>query len=189
MYNALKEIIKDEAILSNRFNVGDKSFYIKEDDPSAKCRRVTLTNFDSESTTFGFELDCKHRNIKCKNMQKKSPYLKDGKGYDSGNDAVIFANLNGNDYIFIIDLKDNSNNRDKLKQLKSSTCFVDYLKSILKIFHQKNIDRIKPIYIIFSEHGNNLRATGGKKTPSQVGDFYVYHEPCKQSHFSIKRYI
>lgn len=35
MYNALKEIIKDEAILSNRFNVGDKSFYIKEDDPSA----------------------------------------------------------------------------------------------------------------------------------------------------------
>lgn len=70
-------------------------------------------------------------------MQKKSPYLKDGKGYDSGNDAVIFANLNGNDYIFIIDLKDNSNNRDKLKQLRKFYLFCRLLKVNSQNFSSK----------------------------------------------------
>ncbi len=161
MYRFLKEIIKKEAILEH-YNSFENSFYIKEDDPSAKCRRVELLGLETPETTLCFELDSKK--IKCDNKHKLSPYFNDGKNLDKGNDAILFTQINSNNYIFIIELKDDSTNSKLVRQLKSSTCFVDYLKSILKNIYDVNISNIVPIYLVYSEHGNNLRSTGNSRS-------------------------
>lgn len=157
MYDILKEIIKNEAILEH-YNSAENSFFIKETDPSAKCTKIVLDGFDDINTTIGFELDCKK--IKCGTYHKLSPYFNDGKNLDKGNDAIIFSKINLQNYIFICELKDDSASSKLDKQLKSSTCFVDYLKSILNNFHGINIKALSPIYLVFSKHGNNLRPTG-----------------------------
>lgn len=187
MFERLKDIIKDEAILKH-YNSEENSFYIKETDVSAKCRKIKFVGFDDENTTLGFELDCK--DIKCeKNSHKLSPYFNNGKDLDKGNDAIIFTQINSQDYIFICELKDDSTSSKLDKQLKSSTCFVEYLKSILNNFYGINILNIKPIYIVFSEHGNNLRPTGHSRAqPRNHKGLDIYFQNCRDN-VNIKSFI
>lgn len=183
MYDTLKIIIKNEAILKN-FNSSEQSFHIKENDKLAKCQRVDLVGFENENTTFCFELDSKSKEIKCNRLHKLSPYFNDGIDLDKGNDAIIFTRVEEKDYIFISELKDNSANSEIIKQLKSSTCFVDYIKSILKnIYHIKNIDKIIVKYLVFSMSGNNLRLTGATRNKSIEKDgLLIYFSNCCNKH-------
>jgi len=179
MIEELKDILKSEAILSH-YNSSKNTFFIKETDPSAKCKRVEFVGFDNEDKTIGFELDCKHRNIKCNSNHKLSPYFNNGKDLDKGNDAIIFTEIDSKNYIFICELKDDSSNSKIDKQLKSSTCFVDYLKSILKNFYEVDLKNINPIYLVFSQHGNNLRPTGESRTqPITKGGLEVFFLNCR----------
>ncbi|MEV9527372.1 hypothetical protein AB0W38_02080 [Aliarcobacter butzleri] len=189
MYGKLKYIIKKEAILKN-YNSSINSFCIKENDKLAKCKKVELVGFENESTTFCFELDSKDKNIKCGKYHKLSPYFNDGIDLDKGNDAIIFTRIENIDYIFISELKDDSKSSEIIKQLKSSTCFVEYLKSILKnIYDIENVDKIIIRYLVFSMSGNNLRPTGmtRRKAINKSG-LSIYFSNCCERH-NIKSFI
>lgn len=183
MYDLLKKIIKNDAILKH-YCSKENSFYIKETDSLAKCKRVELLGFESESTTFCFELDSKKPGIKCNRLHKLSPYFNDGIDLDKGNDAIICTQIKNKDYIFISELKDDSKSSEIIKQLKSSTCFVEYLKSILKnIYDINNTEKIIIKYLVFSVHGNNLRPTGAtRRKPVEKDGLLIYFTNCSIKH-------
>lgn len=186
MYSKLLEIIRKEAILK-QFDSSKNTFHIKETDKLSKCKNVTLIGFEDENKTFCFELDSK--NIKCNKLHKLSPYFNDGLDLDKGNDAIIFAHLDNKNHIFICELKDDSKSNEIIKQLKSSTCFIDYLKSIFKNIYGINIDSIPIYYLLFSSHGNNLRPTGKSRAkPKEIDGLKIFFNNCQQEHH-IKKFI
>ena len=189
MYDLLKQIIKQDAILNN-YCSSENSFYIKEMDKLAKCKRIELLGFENESKTFCFELDSKSKNILSNRKHKLSPYFNDGIDLDKGNDAIIFTQISDKNYIFIIELKDDSQSSEIVKQFKSSTCFIDYLKSILKNIYSCNyIDKIEVKYLVFSKHGNNLRPTGeSRRSPFKKNGLEIYFNNCSAKH-NIKSFI
>ena len=184
MYDILKDIIYDKAQLKH-YNSSENSFYIKETDKLAKCKKVELLKFESENTTFGFELDSKH--VKCAGSHKLSPYFENKKGLDKGNDAVIFTKIKGNHYIFICELKDGA--MGYISQFKSSYCFVEYLKSVLEIFHSVKVDNIIIKYIVFSTKATVVNPTNGKYISKNQNGFDVYHVNCRRKHYYIECFI
>lgn len=188
MYDSIRSIIKNDAILNN-FNSSQNSFIIKELDVLAKCNKVELIGFENEATTICFELDSKNKNLKCNRLNKLSPYFKDGIDLDKGNDAIIFTKIDSKDYIFICELKDDSNHRELIKQFKSSTCFLDYLKSILKNIYNKNVDCVSVKYLVFCKHGNNLKPTGNcRNVPKVIGGLPIFFKNCSLKH-NIKSFL
>ena len=179
MYEILKDIIYDKAQLKN-YNSSKNSFYIKENDKLAKCKKIELLKFESENTTFGFELDTK-------GIKKVSQYFENNKGLDKGNDAIIFTTLNSKQYIFICELKDGG--KGYLSQFKSSSCFIDYLKSILKNFYNKNLDNTIIKYIVFSKHAQQMNVTKGKYITTNISGFDIYHVNCKSGKYYIESFI
>lgn len=105
MYDVLKDIIHKDAQLKN-YNSSNNNFFIKESEENAKCKKITLCNFESEAITMGFKLDSKSKSIKCGRLHKISPYFADGKNLDKGNDGIIFTTLDNKQYVFICELKD-----------------------------------------------------------------------------------
>ena len=181
MYDDLKDIICSKAHL-NHYNSGNNSFYIKETDRLAKCKRIDLLEFESEDTTFGFELDCKK--IKCGGIHKISPYFENKKGLDKGNDAIIFSTIKEKKYVFICELKDGG--KGFISQFKSSSCFVDYLKSILKRYKNIDISNLIFKYIVFSQYGSLHKTTKGKYKSSVQEGFEIYHVKCEQAKYYIE---
>lgn len=184
MYDQLKNIIYDKAHLKH-YDSNIDSFYIKESDKLAKCKRIELLNFESEDTTFGFELDCKK--IKCRGIHKISSYFENNKGLDKGNDAIIFTTLKDKHYVFICELKDGG--KGFISQFKSSSCFVDYLKSILKRFKNINTNDLIFKYIVFSMNGSLKTTTQGKYISSIQEGFDVYHVDCSKKKYYIESFI
>ena len=179
MYKKLKEIIYKKAHL-NHYNSSQNSFYIKENDANAKCRRIDLLQFESEDVTFGFKLDLKKIN-------KISQYFENGQGADKGNDAIIFTTIKGQQYVFICELKDGG--RGYIAQFKSSSCFVDYLNSILKRIYGIDANKVIFKYILFSSKGRSGSTTRGKPVSSEQDGLDVYHMRCDRSPYYITSFI
>lgn len=186
MYDKLKDCIYCEAHLNN-FNSSINSFHIKEYSKSAKCRRIDLLKFESEMSFFAFALDSDK--VKCGTSQKISPFFTNKKGLDKGNDALIFTKIKEKDYIFICELKDGGKPRDFIPQFKSSICFVDYLKSILKNFYGIKTDNLIIKYIVFSTIANQLDTTDGKFISTSIHGFDVYHVNCEIKNYYIESFI
>jgi len=186
MYDRLKDFIYSESHLNN-FNSSNNSFYIREDDKSAKCKRIDLLKFESEVSFFAFALDSKK--TKCGTSQKLSPFFTNKKGLDRGNDALIFTKIEGSDYIFICELKDGGKAKDFIPQFKSSTCFVDYIKSILKNFYGIQSSNLIVKYIVFSNIASQLDTTDGKFIFTTIQGFDVYHVNCEIKNYYIKSFI
>lgn len=186
MYSELKAFIYQEAHLKN-FNSSDNSFYIKENDSGAKCKRIDFLKFESESNFFAFALDSDK--VKCGKCQKISPFFTNKKGLDKGNDALIFTQIKGKDYIFICELKDGGKPRDFIPQFKSSLCFVDYLKSILKNFYDKKTVDSMVKYVVFSQVAHQLGTTDGKFISTTIQGFDIYHVNCSIKHYYIESFI
>jgi len=186
MYDKLKDFIYNKAHLNN-FNSSNNSFYIKEIDPSAKCRRVDLLKFESEDNFFAFALDSDK--AKCGASQKISPFFTNKKGLDKGNDALIFTKIKGDDYIFICELKDGGKAKDFIPQFKSSACFVDYIKSILKNFYDIQSNNLIVKYIVFSNVASQLDTTDGKFISTPIKGFDVFHVNCEIKNYYIKSFI
>jgi len=186
MYLKLKDFIYPKAHLNN-FNSSNNSFYIKETDPSAKCRRIDLLKFESQSNFFAFALDSS--SVKCGTSQKISPFFTNKKGLDKGNDALIFTRIKDNDYVFICELKDGGKVKDFIPQFKSSTCFIEYIKSILKRFYGIKTDNLIFKYIVFSCVAPQLDTTDGKFISTKIDDFDVYHVNCTNKNYYIESFI
>lgn len=186
MYSQLKTFIYEKAHLKN-FNSGDNSFYIKENDINAECKRIDLLKFESEESFFAFALDSDK--VKCGTSQKISPFFTNKKGLDKGNDALIFTKIKGKEYIFICELKDGGKARDFIPQLKSSICFVDYLKSILKNFYNIQTNNLIIKYIVFSQVAQQLDTTDGKFISTMIHGFDVYHVNCSIKNYYIQSFI
>lgn len=183
MYDILKDIIFDEAQLKH-YDSSKNSFYIKENS-EALCKRIDLMCFESEETTFGFELD--NKNIKYKGIHKVSPYFMNGKGFDKGNDGIIFTTIKDKHYVFICELKDGG--KGFISQFKSSSCFVDYLKAILKRYYEINIDSICMKYIVFSNKGSLVQTTKGKFISNKKEKMDIYHVNCSRKKYYIESFI
>lgn len=183
MYDILKEIIYDKAQLKH-YDSSENSFYIKENG-QAECKKITLLKFESESTTFGFELDCK--DVKYKGIHKISPYLANGKGFDKGNDGIIFTTIKEQKYVFICELKDGA--KGFISQFKSSKVFVEYVKSILKVYYGKSTDNMIMKYIVFSKKGNLFKTSNGKFVKSKQDGVDFYHLPCSKMKYYITSFI
>jgi len=184
MYETLKNIISTKAQLKNYIS-DENSFYIKESDRLAKCKRVDLLKFESEDSTFAFELDSK--DIRCSRKHKLSPYFEDKQGLDKGNDAIIFTTIKDKQYIFICELKDGATGY--ISQFKSSFCFVEYLKSILKTFHNFKLDDAIIKYIVFSTKATAVNPTNGKYISSNQKGFDIFHVNCKRKKYYIESFI
>ncbi|MFK5976377.1 MAG: hypothetical protein QM493_07710 [Sulfurovum sp.] len=183
MYNILKDIIYDKAQLKN-YNSEENSFYIKENS-QAECNRIDLLKFESEDNTFGFELDCKM--IKYKGIHKISPYFENGKGFDKGNDAIILTSIANQQYIFICELKDGA--KGFISQFKSSRVFIDYLKSILKVYYDIKMNTLNIKFIVFSKKGSLNTNVKGKFYVSKQDGIEFYHLPCSRKHYYITSFI
>ena len=176
MIGYLKQIIYKNAILNN-FIDSDNSFYIKEDDKLAKCKRINLKGFKKESL-FAFRLDVK-------NIKKISNYLSNKEGFDKGNDAIIFNQLDSQNYIFICELKDSG--KGYLTQFKSSISFVEYILSILKNFYGINValKDFNIVYIVFANK-DEMRTTKGKIIPTRQDGFEIYKLDCRKKNFYVQ---
>ncbi len=179
MYEILKDIIYKKSQL-NSYNSNENSFYIRENDSLAECKRVDLLKFESENTTFGFELDCK-------SIKKISLYFENGKNLDKGNDAIIFTTIKNQKYVFICELKDGA--KGYVNQFKSSYCFVEYLKAILQNIYNKDIGNIIVKYILFSKKGSIKTQTNGKYISSIQQGIEIYHVNCKKKKYYIESFV
>lgn len=167
----IKQIIEPTVRLPE--NTSDASdaikITIKETKAQAKCRKIELTGFQ-KGKIVSFSLDAKH---------KISEYInKSCKDITKGCDAVIFAEIKNKNYILICELKsDDPKGCDK--QFISSSCFVDYIDSILKKFYGKNFSDFVLEYILFTTKKFNKRATSVKaKNYVDFGNLKVLVEPC-----------
>lgn len=189
MYSVLKDIIFDKAQLKNFYvspHNGKNCFSIKETSPSAKCKKIDLVGFESENTTFAFELDSKQ--AKCGRIAKISPYFENKKGLDKGNDGIIFTTLKGKKYVFICELKDGG--KGHIAQFKSTSCFVDYLKSILKRFYNVDVSNLIFKYIVFSKYGTVQKDTRGNYMSKTQSGFEVYNmKCCDKAEYYIESFI
>lgn len=186
MYSELRSFIYHKAHLNN-FNSSNNSFYIKETDSKAKCKRVDLLKFESATDFFAFALDSPK--VKCGTAQKVSPFFVNKKDLDKGNDALIFTKIKGNYYVFICELKDGGKPKDFIPQFKSSTCFVDYLKAILGNFYSIKTDNLIVKYIVFSNIAGQLDTTDGKFISTKIQNFDIYHVNCAISNYYIESFI
>lgn len=183
MYNILKEIIYDKAQLKN-YNSKENSFYIKET-AQVECKRIDLLHFESEDSTFGFELDSKK--IRCKGIHKISPYFENGKGFDKGNDGIILTTIKNQQYIFICELKDGA--QGFISQFKSSWVFIDYLKSILKVYYDIEMNNSNIKFIVFSKKGSLNTNVKGKFNLTKQNGIDFYHLPCSRKYYYITSFI
>lgn len=172
MYGKLKDIIYNKAHI-NTFHLSrthqKNCFILKESAVGAKCQEVSLIGFEDSLTTFGFELDTK-------GIKKISQYFENGKGLDKGNDGIVFTTLKNKRYVFVCELKDGA--KGHIAQFKSTSCFVDYLKSILKRFHDIDTDDLIFKYIVFSKYGTNTKDTKGRYIHRSRDGFDVYNMKC-----------
>lgn len=185
MYKILKDIIYKKAHI-NTFHISTRHnkncFTIKETALNAECKEINLIGLESSSTTFGFELDTK-------GIKKISPYFENKKGLDKGNDGIIFTTIKGKRYVFICELKDGA--KGHIAQFKSTSCFVDYLKSILKRFYGTDTSDLIFKYIVFSKHGSNIQDVKGNYIcRKNISGFDVYNmKCCNKVEYYIERFI
>lgn len=185
MYGTLRDIIYTKSHI-NTFHLSKthskNCLVIKETDQDAKCKEVVLIGFENKLTTFGFELDTK-------GIKKISPYFENKKGLDKGNDGIIFTTINNKKYVFICELKDGA--KGHIAQFKSTSCFVDYLKSILKRFYGTDTSDLIFKYIVFSKFGNNTQDVKGNYIcRKNISGFDVYNmKCCNKAEYYIERFI
>ena len=172
MYEKLKDIIYKKSQI-NTFHLSrtynKNCFILKETSKDAKCQEITLIGFENISTTFGFELDTV-------GIKKISQYFENGKGLDKGNDGIIFTKLKDKNYVFICELKDSA--KGHISQFRSTSSFVDYLKSILKRFYEIETNDLIFKYIVFSKYGKNTKNSKGKYISRNIEGFDVYNMKC-----------
>lgn len=183
MYTILKDIIYDKAHLGGVYLAQHNSrlcLTIKEKN-EVTCKEITLVGFESSENTFGFKLDVQ-------NIKKISQYFENKKGLDKGNDGIIFTTISGKKYVFICELKDGS--RGFIAQFKSTSCFIDYLKSIMKRFYGIESDDLIFKYVVFSKYGKAIVKTSGKYLSHTHEGFDVYNLPCSpQKEYNIESFI
>lgn len=184
MYTVLKDIIYNKAHLSGVYlgqHNSKKCFILHEKSQDAKCKEVNLVGFESEDTTFGFKLDMK-------GIKKISPYFENKKGLDKGNDGIIFTTIADKKYVFICELKDGG--RGHIAQFKSTSCFIDYLKAILKKIHKIDTSDLIFKYIVFSKEGRVSKDTSGRYISRNIDGLDVFNmQCCSKAEYYIESFI
>ncbi|MFZ2890473.1 MAG: hypothetical protein WA010_08360 [Sulfuricurvum sp.] len=180
----MKDIIYNKAHLSGVYLSPHNSkncFILKENSPNAKCKEVNLVGFESADATFGFKLDMK-------GTTKISPYFENKKGLDKGNDGIVFTTIANKRYVFICELKDGG--RGHIAQFKSTSCFIDYLKSILKQFHHIDTSDLIFKYIVFSKDGRVSQNTSGRYISRNIDGLDVFNmQCCSKAEYYIESFI
>ncbi|MDP8237803.1 MAG: hypothetical protein P9X24_01820 [Candidatus Hatepunaea meridiana] len=147
------------AVINNDYikEFPNRKVRIKETDPSAKLRSVDICGFQSESNiVYSFD-----------KQPPLSNYISPDSGYRKKCDAVVLTSYEGIDYLLFIELKSkNFSERDILDKFKSSRCFMDYIDSILKRFHNDNLlNECERRLIVFYQPRLNKTSTNAKLQP------------------------
>lgn len=125
---------------------------IKENDPSASLKHIIISGLTPGMIIFFPDKVTKHKGKAGKYKNYMSSLLaKDGRSpHNRSCDAVIMI-FNDNSYdceIIYIELK--SGDKGSIAQFKSTKCFIEYLKAILKEFHEIVMSIKKSRYIVFT---------------------------------------
>lgn len=140
IYEILRQIINEEVIIP--FNMEKRNVIIKETSPDAKLKKIILKGFTNEDKFMAFKLGSP--------KLRMSQYLsKSQEKINKGCDAVIAAEIRGNDYIFFCELKSDSP-KGYREQFLSSHAFVDYIDSLIDKFHKLSLREFKKIYVLFT---------------------------------------
>ncbi len=119
----------------------DRRVTIKETDPSASLRSVDIIGFQGY-TNIVYSFDKK---------PPLSAYISKNGGYRKKCDAVVLTNYDGVDYLLFIELKSGKIKKTDIEdKFNSSECFMDYIDSILKRFHDDQLlSKCKQRFIVF----------------------------------------
>ena len=140
IYEILRQIIDEEVMIT--VNKEKRNVTVPETDPGAKLKKVILEGFTNEDKFIAFKLDLPKLRL--------SQYLSQSQEkINKGCDAVIAAEINGNDYIFFCELKSDSPKKYEDKFL-SSHAFVDYIDSLMDKFYKLPLGEFKKIYVLFT---------------------------------------
>lgn len=150
------------------FNGGQHShILIKEDDASAKLKKVTLLAAGGDWISFNPD-----EGRKCKRLDKKSnlvlmsPLLSiDGHEHHRACDCVVVVNRNGSLTILYIDLK-SANPIGYSGQFKSTRRFVRYAIDLQAEFHESDLKIAEEKYVII--YGGQKRLIGKKTTVQKL---------------------
>ncbi len=166
--DSLKDIINDNAHI--QLDNSSHELTIKETAKDAMLKQVVLSGV-ATNTTFAWKLDWK---------SKLSPYFEDGKDLDKGCDAIVVTKIKSQWYIFIVELKSKAKRKVTRirKQFKSSLCFVEYIKAILRTIYKDNtLNNAKTRCALFSNDASNLPKTRDeyRSTSKKIDGISIKH--------------
>lgn len=121
-----------------------------EDGKQAILKRLTIGGFDGDVVAVKLESigGFADKLLKNKHHARKAC------------DAVIFCQFENQGYILILDMKSSApSDNDHRQQLRSGSCFSDYLLAVLEYFENIKISGWQRRYFIFHCGNNNKRAT------------------------------
>ena len=141
VYAALRHLLAPEVILPvNSQRQTEPTLRLRETDPGSKLKFIELSGF--ETHVLAFKMDSAQGrvsallNAQCKDIHK-------------GCDALIFARIQQQDYIFICEMKSDKP-KGFVPQFKSSEAFLDYLDALLKAFSGFSIEGFQRTRLVFS---------------------------------------
>ena len=135
-FDTFRQIIKEPETCGNHCR-----FEFRETGKNSKLKKVEIMGFATESAV-RFSFDGK---------KELSPYLSHSGNHLKACDAVLLAEIDDQKYLFFIEMKSESLNKDRIcRQFASSLCFMDYCDSIVKRFYKRDlIPKCKKRFVVF----------------------------------------
>lgn len=141
---------------------------IKEDDISAKLKKLTISDLNPNMTVLGLDEGRKVKKGRKKVMDCLSPLFDQNSGTDHNRacDAVlVWENQPGKCHIVYIDLKSDQP-RNYKGQFQGASCFMRYIQVLLKeFFHQSMAIEFEKFIIFHTDSSNGVKTL--KKTKSR----------------------
>ena len=139
-------MIEESAKVNIKSNRGSDKASVTLKEPQSPTSKVKI---------YGLPLDAIV--IKVDNFKSPDTILTEKKGQRKRADYIIVANKNGKKSILYIEMKTtNDGNKNIIKQLKGSVCFVGYCKGIAKEFwnEEKFLSEYHPRFVCFARTGS-----------------------------------
>jgi len=163
------------------FNNSDDSIVVDEPNNSdnKQLKSVKIKGIQEIYAAIKFDFE---------NISFAGRLINDGK-YKKACDAILFCKVSNKDYIFIIELKSNELDlKEVIQKFRNTKGFIEYLRVILKSYHNLEIPDIesnKIISILFD------RKLTRKPTPIEKNGEKFKHQGfgCPNNEVDIRRFI
>ncbi len=168
----LKELLVDKIQIDIAEKNGRRFARLKENDPSAKLKKVDIYDIPQGSILIKVDEYC----------TLPDTIFKDNEGQRKRCDYVLVSSINGNNLILFIELKSaNIRKADVERQFKGAECIIDYCDAALNRFHNQSdlLKGHKKRFVIFYYIPLNKKPTRQKilKRNDAPENAYRYPNP------------